>query len=225
MKQFQIRVRNFVRILQEPRSVWIGILVTIFWYYAPLIWFSWVDMHAVNQSYIVRIYGAVLQIFGILTIFWELSARHKIFASEGFLSVSFGWFRRLFTALYRRPEKRVGAGSSTIRPPTSSGRATVHPSQDASLDEKVRDLQKKYDKLFNDMGKMETSLQRRIESTVQHESDERKKADQVIHDSLRGAAIGGIHIEVSGIIFLAFGVLCGTIPEIVMHIMPYTHSI
>ncbi|WP_313981677.1 hypothetical protein, partial [Iodidimonas nitroreducens] len=63
-----------------------------------------------------------------------------------------------------------------------------------------------------------------LKTGLSTEEQQRKEEDQKLDAMMKEAVIGGIHIELMGLAFLIFGVLLGTIPEILVVLPAWVYS-
>jgi hypothetical protein len=154
----------------------------------------------------IRWIGMLLQLVGVLEAAYGIRQTRKLFNRP------FGrqWFAE-------RPRKReviqaVGsAGGLNLVMGRMRGRVDVPP--DADMEQRVSRLEKNYELLFNEVGTETNALRANdaeIEEKLNNEEAQRKTGDSTVSNQLAETAIGGLRLQLSGVILLLAGIILGT---------------
>lgn len=163
----------------------------------------------------VRWDGMIFQIFGVLTIVFALREYLLLFGEDSMLRGLFNWLADIrFVVIQRPPISAVG--NAMIGEATMKASAVVVPGNQGTVDEQIDRLRKMiveiqsnmnavYSRMDNDKEEMKRSFAEGLQ--------ELKKADLDLDKKLRTATIGGIKLQLVGIIFLLIGVVLTSIPD------------
>lgn len=164
----------------------------------------------------VRYAGTTLEIFGLATVAIGLGQMRRLFDRPSLHARIFGWFGR-FAAAFKSPKpifaqaSVAGAGTAVGKPRVSS-RAPLGTSLEKRvtlLEENLDRLQAELDTKVHEMhGELGTMRQ-----DIQRESEARKAADEDTTRKIREVAVGGLHLEEVGLVWLLFGVLGASLPD------------
>lgn len=162
----------------------------------------------------IRRWGLALQLLGVGTVAFVLRGKATIFGRS-----VVGYFRQRFATRprFRPPTQTLSAGlfvnSSTF------GRAHLDEWQITaatdSLEERLSKLErnieivrKTLDRNSQKARQASKTLQENLNSERRNREESIAKIDQQLH----GLGAGGLHIELAGVIWLAFGIVMATIP-------------
>lgn len=170
-------------------------------------------------SYTFRWWGTLLQVCGIITVAYGLENSRKLFGKPGFLHRLILSFLHLRDIIWK-PTKNVniitGEANITLGSSTVTAHATVAPSKDWSIEQRVDFLEKGFSEmqtrisgLDQKIGEQGSSLKKELESSM----SELRDAVQDIHRKLEDAVVGGIHIEAIGLFYLVIGIIFVSIPK------------
>lgn len=160
--------------------------------------------------------GATLQVLGLVTVALGLNKTRRLFGRPGLVEKTVAWARKL-PAIFRKPKNvalKASAGAIAI----GSARASVWvtPAPGASLERRVGAVERNLDQLKDNLQHARAELSQEIQelkSTVSRERKERAEADTSHEQKLAELAVGGLHIELVGLVWLLFGVVFGTLPQ------------
>ena len=112
----------------------------------------------------------------------------------------------------------ISAAGTSISMESGSMRGRVAPGPQATLDQRVAMLEDSYTKLFDEVGSLGNEVKRRsdeLTGKLRAEATAREAADKEIKEQLRETAVGSIHLDVWGVLFVMLGIIAGTVsPEI-----------
>jgi hypothetical protein len=208
-----IRLRALGRVFVDANPAWLclgGILLSsvIGWLIARR---SSGGCSPASASAALRYAGTSLQILGLLSVARGLYDMRQLFPKR-----KEGWFRRL-GQVFGRPKVvsvEASAGSTALvegRPRLRSGAgpgATVEQRLEV-LEGNVKQLEGEMDAEIKDVKEQVA----RVQGGLNRERDERRGADDKTANQIENVAIGGLHLEVVGLLWLVLGVLVTSIPD------------
>ena len=165
----------------------------------------------------IRYAGTSLQLFGLLLVALGLSKMRRLFGRPPVITKVSQWFKR-FLAAFKRPkavtiEGATAAGSAQA---FGVGRVTVGVRPDAALEERVsvleqnlQGLQEEIDTRFQQL-REELSVARQ---GIQRETRERLAEDQKAMAKIEEVAVGGLHLEFVGLLWLILGTIGTSVPD------------
>lgn len=196
--------------LLEPLSVWLAFVGIV------AVWVL-MDVPAATFQEQAIYAGMVLELMGILAVALGLSqTRKKLFGRPGFLGTATGWLRR-FPALFRRPksvtlEAQVAA-TSLVGADLTLG-WDISP-EDAPLEERVAVLEQKFEQLLKGLHNLRSDVQTKegeLSRLIESETKERKEAHSQLGQLIEEFAVGELHLETTGFIWIFVGVVLATYP-------------
>jgi hypothetical protein len=214
-----LRWRALGAVIRDASPVWVLLAGVVA---AGLV--GW--LFAAGTSTAVRWAGMILQLLGLAAVAYGLRQTRKLFDAPTVLGQAWGWFGRLRRA-FRRPEPitleaaaggvAFVGGKVRLRRGAGAG-ATVEQRLDV-LEANLKSFKEEFDQttseLSNKTGWLEKELNR--------ERDERKAADNKTWKQIEEVSIGGLHLEVVGLTWLALGVVATSIPdELARVVSPWT---
>jgi hypothetical protein len=165
----------------------------------------------------VRIAGMLLQLLGLGTVAVGLSQIRRLFGRPSVVERLTGWFKRVTFIFGRRKDANVyvhaATGGVTL---AGSARVRIGASPDAPierrlaiLEENVNHLQKEVDEDVNELrGRIA-----QVRSQIDRETQERRADDRLTASRLEDVAIGGLHLESIGLLWLVLGVMGTSVPQ------------
>lgn len=205
------RARGLWRWLKEGRH-WLGALGVLGLGWAlPLLWAPTPEAH-------MRWTGAFLQVAGVGTVAYGLSKTRALFDKPPVWESLVEWLKRLPTVL-RGPRTISGSAHLTMAPGSLSARGFVSSpslSSDASLEDRIAALEEKHKELERQLHEVRGHIDERaqeIEDQLSEEQRAREAADERVNQRIEEASIGGLHLEVIGLVWLIVGILCASLPD------------
>lgn len=186
---------------------------------------SWLFLPATGAANAkLRICGLFLQLLGLLLIARGIRETRKIFGRPGLLERARGWWRR--RPLFNRP--RVvnisgvgGIGSAQAFGTASVGRA---PNPNATVDERLALLETDVAQIRQQLGETRHELKSEI-GAVRTETAANIKAlttaDEQTKRLLESVSIGGIDLEIIGLVWLIVGVIAATAPDEILNMFGF----
>jgi hypothetical protein len=181
-----------------------------------------------TASEAVRYAGTALQIFGLATVAIGLSKMRRLFGQPSFLDGGRAWFRQM-RAVFARPKtvalKASVSGSSRM----SADLRVVHGIRPgASLEDRILALEKNLDGLRDELDANVLKLRRELDSvheTIEQESAVQRQKYDVIDRKIEEVAVGGLHLESVGLLWLVLGVLGASIPDEIAGLLHLVHLV
>jgi len=204
-----IRWRALVAVAKDASPMWIFLGGLGF---AGLV--GW--LCSANASAAVRYAGTALQLFGLLAVAYGLRETRKLFAAPTVMSRAWMWFGRL-RRVFRRPEPitaQLSAGGISMF--TGKARLIRGAGPGATVDQRIEVLEanlRSLEQEFDETTKELSGKSAQLEREQRRERDERKAADDKTWHQIEEVAIGGLHLELVGLWWLALGVLGTSIPD------------
>jgi hypothetical protein len=161
---------------------------------------------------VIRLIGLSLQLCGISTIVWGISATRALFGYATLTTKAKAWLQR-FPLRSRNIVVGVGAVVSGIA--TMKGRLSVthsagpNPTFDARLDA----LEKNIALVRDQITAIETEVEEgfaKVEEKIKHEGHTRQAEDEELQKKVEATGTGGVHISAIGASWLFVGVALST---------------
>ena len=203
------RARGLWRHVKRGRHGFGTVGVLVLTWALPLVWAASGEAH-------MRWMGTVLQILGVGTVAWGLSQTRALSDYPPIWTALIDWFKELPDAL--SGPKTIKASLSATVPVGFSADARVRKSipDDASLEERVAFLEEQYEALREKQRETKRQLEERaedLEEQIEDEETVREKADERLRDTIEEVSIGGLHLEMVGLVWLVVGIMCASLPQ------------
>jgi hypothetical protein len=169
-----------------------------------------------SASGAIRYAGTVLQVFGLLTIAVGLRHMRKLFGRPTVPRRVRDWFGR-FAQAFRRPEpvtlKGTAAGIAMV---TGEARVRLGAGAGASLEQRLSVLESNLNQLQDELDAKICELRSKsdeMRNDLRREGEERRAADDTVSRRIEEVAIGGLHLEIVGLVWLMLGVIGASVPD------------
>jgi hypothetical protein len=179
---------------------------------------SWLEVDqtapAADLSLRVRSAGTVLQLLGLATVVAGLMRSRGVFGRLPLAAAVAERLRRFKRIIFPK-HHYLEAGNITLGMPQLSGAALVVTPPAKTLEERVARLEDRTDSLSTWLSEAE---ERRLEDVriltqqIRGEANEREQLAQNVDERLELAVIGGIHLEIAGVGYLALGIVMTSLP-------------
>lgn len=165
----------------------------------------------------IRYAGMILQLLGLATVAFGLSQMRRLFGRPSLAARLADWFARL-ASVFRRPRSvnahlHAGVGGITMggkaRLSCGAGPETPIERRVAILEENLNFLQQQVNEEVSDLSGRIAGLKAQME----RETGERQDEDQRTARKLEEVAVGGLHLEEVGLLWLALGVVGTSVPD------------
>lgn len=170
----------------------------------------------------LRWMGMLFQFAGLFGVIYGLRESRKIFNRPSFSSAIMAWVNEL-VGIFRKPTVRninIETLGIDLALSIGSPRLTVP----ESLEEKVSRIERELGELEQHVQEGFKKIDRETKALVETERGTRAREIGRTNQMIETAIIGGINIELGGVLFLFLGVLLTSIPEwcvnLLKHILP-----
>jgi len=207
----RIRARKLSRhIFVEGQPGWYTLLGLIAAWWAPLWLFT------INPEVHMRWTGMLLQIGGVGTVAWGLSKTRELFDRPGIWQSIIRWVAAIPDQV-RAPRTITVSASGAMKIQRSASLQVHNSLGDKSLEEKVNWLLDRVEKLegrISDLRREGREQEKKLESLIDEEASQRESADANINRQIEEVAIGGLHLEFMGIVWLVLGIVLSSFPAV-----------
>ncbi len=162
-----------------------------------------------------RTAGMLLQLFGLATVAVGLSKTRQLFGRPSVVARVASWFGRLWSVFAPSKSATVHVQGVASVALAGSARVRVGAAPDATLDRRVAVLEQNYELLQKQVDQQEVQTNERLralQSQVQAEATARQAEDRLTAGKLEDMAIGGLHLEGVGVLWLLLGVVATSMP-------------
>jgi len=209
--------RDFVTWIREPRRGWITIGVAIVAYVVV-----WTYPAAVEPR--VRWLGMFFQLLGVGTVALGIKEVRRLFDKPSLRTWTREWLQR-FPSLREKhatTTAAAGGGGGAISF-SGHGLGTVGLGPDAGLQERITKLEKDFLWLLGLLGQYDQrarAAHAELAAVDAREQDDRSKVDAELNRKLEESAIGGIALEVMGLVWLTLGIVLASTSVEIAHYFP-----
>ena len=175
---------------------------------------GWATSTGVSAS--IRYASTILQILGLLTVALGLHHMRELFGRPTVTRRAMNWFGRL-ARVFRPPEPiTLQASVSGVAAVTGEARVRRSAGAGASVEQRLEvlegNLNQLQDELDTKIGDVRSKIGQ-LEESLRRERDERRTADDRTSRQIEEVAIGGLHLEIVGLLWLTLGVLGASVPD------------
>ena len=162
-----------------------------------------------------RYAGAFLQVFGLATVARGLSKVRRLFGQPSLPAEIGEWFRRLGKAFGRPRHITIQASAAEIKVVVSDADLTVTAAPNATLERWVAVLEGNVDRLRADLKTKAQSLSQdiaEVRESIRKEMGDRRAVDDQTAHTIQEHAIGDLHLQEIGVVWLVLGAIATSIP-------------
>ena len=173
-----------------------------------------------TQEASLRTTGGVLELLGVVTVALGVAKLRREFGlpsaaaelMDEAAQLLRGLAQRIRRLFGRKPPTNVITGTGGVGLGVSGGRAraTVRAGPDSTLEQRVALLERLIDGIETQLGKLQDDLEREGEKLREMLAAERRARDEAqerLQEGLRNLAVGGIRLQMIGVLWLAAGVI------------------
>lgn len=196
-------------VLRNAWPAWLGLVGVVLAFLA-----GWLLSTTVCAA--VRYSGMFLQVFGLCTVAVGLSKMRRLFRQPSLGTRVRDWCRQLVSVFTPPRPVSIQASAASAATMTGEVRAIIRAGPGTPLEHRVSLLEQNLDRLRDELDSKAQKLGREIDQTkqsVQHESQERRVENEKMARKIEEVAIGGLHLELIGLVWLVLGVLGTSIPD------------
>lgn len=198
-----------------PLWQWLAVAIVLFGlpYVFPVAHFG----VSANLADRVRWSGMLFQFAGLATVVWGLNRSRQLFDRSSLWKAIGQWLGRVRYIV--RPPKAMtvtatglSAGAATV----SGTGAVLSVTSGGTLEERVARLEHDAKRIEAKLSDIDRDIRKLRSETNEHIERERRDwqaSDRTISEQLETATIGGIHLEVAGLVFLFVGIAFATMPR------------
>lgn len=172
--------------------------------------------HMACISDAVRYAGVLLQIMGLLTVAIGLWKLRRAFHQSSLIAGIIKWLRQLATS-WTNPDPSVDAVTGTARVGENADALTAKGAVTGiRLENRMEHLETEIQNLKRQLVATDKELRgelERVREATRLEGQKRKSKLEKIESQIEEVAIGGLHLEATGLVWLTFGVIAATIPD------------
>ena len=211
--QIGFRLKKLGRWLADGKSLWI----TLFGW-AGAFGIGWgakvLGPSGFELSDQFRVAGWSLQMLGISTAAIALKNTSNIFDVPSVMKQFVEWMKRFpkVFALRKGVAEKVSLSFSGSLAATGNIELSKG---DPSVEERLDVLEEKYEHLSQQLIDAQNEIKseaQRLDKAVKQERRARSQADTEIREELESSSVGGLHLEIMGLIWLLVGITCATLP-------------
>jgi hypothetical protein len=208
----RVRARKLSKhIFIEGQPGWYTLLGLISAWWVPLWLFT------TNPEAHMRWTGMLLQIGGVGTVAWGLSKTRQLFGRQGIGESIIRWAAAI-PEQFHCPKPVSASINMDMAGVSQSMTGPVRISAKMkSLEEKVSWLLDQVEKLENrmeDLSREGRQREKKLKGLIDEESSERESADENISQQIEEVAIGGLHLELMGLVWLVVGIVLSSFPVV-----------
>jgi hypothetical protein len=195
-------LKNMLHWLWELQVLWTALAVVIL---AFLVFAVFLPLEAG-----IRWAGFFLQALGLVAVAFGLEETRKLFGRPSTWEWLSRWWRR--RPSYHPKSVTIRAGGASASMGASVATITAGHRPGASLEERVAALERDFERLQEQVTKAEQQLRDELQKLHTQERQEREEADKQLKKLLEELSVGGLHLEIRGLIWLFFGIAFATVP-------------
>jgi len=160
--------------------------------------------------------ATLLEIAGLVKVAWDVHEVRKAYERPSVIDAIATWFRDL-PAVFRAPKPRTISMSASGMAITG-GRASVSvkAGPNSTIEQRVEILEREFERVRDHTAAEHHDLVvkvDKIETSVTTERNERTQGQDALRRKVADLAVGGLHLELVGLVWLFFGVALSTLPE------------
>lgn len=170
----------------------------------------------------VRYAGMVLQVLGVGTVAVGLSSARRLFGRPSIWQRITAWVRRVPEVI--RPKAQVVKGRLSAELPRLEGEGSgfVISQADGPVEARVEELERAVEAIRHRMSSQKQALSQKVahvRAGLDEESVGRMESDHEILRKLEEFSVGGVHLEIVGLLWIVLGVVLATIPREVLSLL------
>lgn len=198
------RIKALLPWLAEARYVWLATAVSI----TALL----IALRPGTTEPLIRLTGLALQILGIGTVAWGISATRALYGHKPLFAVARGWIER-----FPLKNRNIVLGAASVASVNSFGRARGHITHGTppspTVNDRLEALERNIGALHDRISATQKELDEEVsglKTSVAEETRERVKEGQGNRKLIEMTATGGVHISAIGAVWLFVGVILST---------------
>lgn len=169
-----------------------------------------------NDTAGIRYAGTVLQVLGLATVAVGLSDLRRLFGKPSFSQKVLAWLRQIWTAFRSPKPSTLQIDNVVVETTLSELSPSGGAGPGASLDYRVAILEENLNRLRDEFNVQVSKIRKElgaVHGALDHEQRAREAETSQMAARLEELAVGGLHLESVGLLWLVFGVLGTSIPD------------
>lgn len=160
--------------------------------------------------------GAGMELLGLIAVAVGLSKLRRQFGRPSLADSVGAWFREL-PSVFKKQDTRIITGTANLSVKVhGSMTATVRPGPNSTIDRRVELLEKAVEQLRDDQRRQFDQHERtlaKLTTDLTTEQRDREQAVEKLRGTVEDLAVGGLHFEFVGVVWLFLGIFLGTLPD------------
>lgn len=160
--------------------------------------------------------ATLLEMAGLAKVAWDLHQVRKAYARPSIVEEITTWFRDLPALIGPPKGKVISVGTGEYFVVGERVSVSVKPGPNATLEQRVKLLEEELERVRDHAAAEHHDLRVRvdkIEASVATERTERTQGQDALQRKVADLAVGGLHLELVGLVWLLVGVALSTLPE------------
>lgn len=159
----------------------------------------------------ISVAGLVLQSFGLCVVAWGLYQTRCLFDHPTLLEALRNWRDGIAAACRpSQPREAIPRGAATATGIATASAAGVRPGK--TLEERVTALESNIDEIREDIKRREEEVTA-VRGEVKQERQEREREIKRVSAQLEETAVGGLHLEALGLVWILAGAVATSLPD------------
>jgi hypothetical protein len=154
---------------------------------------------------------------------WGIYETNRRFDRPSLLRRLNDWFANLRRAVLLPPHLLSGAAVSTLSASDQGLATVVAPQASATTDQRLAALEAEVGELGRRLSQFMTDSNRRVNelrASLVQETAHRTQADNELRTLIESQAVGGLYLEVMGLVWILAGILAGSFPSQIISLLP-----
>lgn len=177
---------------------------------------GWVGyLFSQSESETIRYAGTMLQFLGLTTVAIGLSETRRLFGRPSLPHKILFFFRQVASGFATPKPMTLQVHDLTCTPTIENVQLVRAASPEDSLEERVSILEENLNRLREELTVKKQEFQQGIQTVkvqIEREAQERRTENQQVTQKIEEVAVGGLHLETVGLLWLVLGVIATSIP-------------
>lgn len=205
----QFRGRVLIAELKNAWPTWLALVGLIASFFLGWLFSS-------TTAAAIRYSGMLLQFLGLALVATGLSELRSFFGRPSLREKLYKWLQQV-AAAFRPPKPISLKAADTMHLTTSLDAVLIRKAgPDTPLEKRVSILEENLDRLREELDDKVKRLRQdvgKLRQEINSESEARRAENQKLNKSIEKVAVGGLHLEYIGVLWLFLGIIASTIPD------------
>jgi len=214
-----VRWRVLWGVLKDAKPVWIALCGLIGAYLLGRVLSA---LLSTDISARLRYTGMFLQLLGMINVAVGLRDMRRLFNRPSLGARAAAWFRALASAFTVPKPATMTASVSGAFTATGELSLVVRAAPNEPLERRVSILEQNLERLREEYHSKSQQLRQDLgeaKRNIEKESQERQATDAKLDRTIQEVAVGGLHLELIGLLWLIVGTLASTIPDEIVRLL------